>query len=82
VPALCDVNVLLALATDRHVHHPLAVRWLDRVAAGEAVVCRMAQTGLVRLLNNPAVMREEALDAAACWALWHRLRRMFPWESV
>lgn len=73
MPSLCDVNVLLALATDRHVHHPVVVRWLDGVATGEAVVCRMAQSGLLRLLNNPAVMREEALDAAACWALWHRL---------
>ena len=73
MPALCDVNVLLALATDRHVHHSLAMNWLDGVAAGEAVICRVAQTGFLRLLNNPAVMREEALDAAACWELWHRL---------
>lgn len=56
MPMLCDVNVLLAFATDRHVHHPIALRWLDGIAAGEAVVCRMVQTGLLRLLNNPAVM--------------------------
>lgn len=73
MPVLCDVNVLLALVTDRHAHHATAVRWLDSVAAGEAVICRVAQTGLLRLLNNPAVLREEALDTAACWVLWHRL---------
>lgn len=73
MPALCDVNVLLALATDRHTSHAAAVRWLDSVPAGEAVICRVAQTGLLRLLNNPAVMREDTLDTAACWGLWHRM---------
>jgi hypothetical protein len=63
VPALCDVNVLLALTTDRHAFHTTAVRWLDGVSAGGAVICRVAQTGLLRLLNNPAVMREDVLDA-------------------
>ena len=73
MPTLCDVNVLLALVTDRHAHHATAVRWLDSVAASEAVICRVAQTGLLRLLNNPVVMREDVLDTTACWALWRRL---------
>ncbi len=73
MPALSDVNVLLALVTDLHAHHAEAVHWLHRVATNEAVICRIAQTGLMRLLNNPAVMREEALDTAACWELWRRL---------
>jgi toxin-antitoxin system PIN domain toxin len=73
VPALCDVNVLLALVTDRHAFHGLALRWAEGVATGGAVLCRVTQLGLLRLLNNPAVMREEALDTAGCWSLWHRL---------
>jgi toxin-antitoxin system PIN domain toxin len=73
VPALCDVNVLLALVTDRHAFHSLAARWLESVSAGEAILCRLAQVGLLRLLNNPAVMQEEVLDTASCWAVWHRL---------
>ena len=72
VPMLCDVNVLLALATDRHAAHTAAVRWLDDVPAGGATICRIAQTGLLRLLNNPAVMREDVLDTTACWGLWRR----------
>ena len=56
VPALCDVNVLLALVTDRHALHSLAGRWADSVLADGAVVCRVAQMGLLRLLNNPTVM--------------------------
>jgi hypothetical protein len=67
------VNVLLALATDRHASHAAAVQWLDSVTAGDAVICRIAQTRLLRLLNNPAVMREDVLDTAACWELWRRL---------
>ena len=73
MPALCDVNVLLALVTDRHTHHVDAVRWLGGVSPSEAVVCRIVQMGLLRLLNNPAVMKEEVLAADACWALWRRL---------
>ncbi len=73
MPALCDVNVLLALVTDRHAHHDRAVRWGESVPAGEAVLCRVAQVGLLRLLNNPAVMGEEALDTAGCWSVWRRL---------
>ena len=73
VPTLCDVNVLLALVTDRHAAHTAAISWLDGVPAGAAEVCRMAQTGLLRLLNNPVVMREDVLDTDACWGIWHRL---------
>ena len=73
VPTLCDVNVLLALVTDRHAAHTAAVSWLNGVPAGDAAICRIAQTGLMRLLNNPAVMREDVLDTDACWGLWHRL---------
>jgi toxin-antitoxin system PIN domain toxin len=70
---LCDVNVLLALVTDRHAFHAAAVDWLDGMPAGGATICRIAQTGLLRLLNNPAVMREDVLDTTACWDLWRRL---------
>jgi predicted nucleic acid-binding protein len=62
----CDVNVLLALVTDRHASHAAAVRWLDGVPAGEAIICRLAQTGLLLLLNNPAMMHEDVLDTMAC----------------
>ncbi|MCY2967216.1 MAG: PIN domain-containing protein [Planctomycetota bacterium] len=73
MPALCDVNLLLALSTDRHAHNLRAVEWLDTVPTAGAVICRVAQCGLLRLLNNPAVMRMDVLDAAACWRLWSQL---------
>jgi hypothetical protein len=41
--------------------------------------------GLLRLLNNPAVMQEEVLDTARCWAVWQRLledeRFRFTWAE-
>jgi uncharacterized protein len=73
VSTLCDVNVLLALVTDRHALHTTAVHWFDDVPPGGATICRVVQLGLLRLLNNPSVMREDTLDAATCWDLWHQL---------
>ena len=69
MPALCDVNVLLALVTDHHTLHGLAVHWADTVPADGAVLCRVAQVGWLRLLNNPAVMGEKVLDVAGCRSL-------------
>ncbi len=71
--ALCDVNLLLALITDRHEHHTAAVRWVDGRETGEAGICRVVQLGVLRLLNNPAVMKEDVLDTDACWAIWSQL---------
>lgn len=73
MPALCDVNVLLALSADRHSLHGVAVEWADALPPSEAGVCRMAQVGLLRLLNNPVVMGEDVLDTAGCWSVWRRL---------
>lgn len=73
MPALCDVNLLLALVTDRHALHHVAVKWLEGISAGEAIVCRVAQMGMLRLLNNPAVMQEDVLNVADCWSIWRRL---------
>ena len=73
MPVLCDVNLLLALVTDRHALHAVAVSWADQAPARGALVCRVAQMGLLRLLNNPAVMQEDVLDVAECWEIWRRL---------
>jgi uncharacterized protein len=73
MPGLCDVNVLLALTTDRHASHAAALRWAESLSSGEAAICRIAQAGLLRLLNNPSVMREDALDTDSCWQLWRRM---------
>ena len=64
---LADVNVLLALLVRHHEHHGLALRWFERLEAGEAVVCRFVQIALIRLLGNRTVMQEFTLSASEAW---------------
>jgi toxin-antitoxin system PIN domain toxin len=65
---LVDVNLLLALLVERHEHHRSALRWFDRLAAGEACVCRFVQLALIRLLASRSVMGEHAISASEAWA--------------
>jgi uncharacterized protein len=55
---LPDVNVWLALCSDRHEFHRAASDWLADVR--EALYfCRMTQMALLRLLTNAKVMGED-----------------------
>ncbi|MCL4504860.1 MAG: PIN domain-containing protein [Chloroflexi bacterium] len=68
MPSLCDINVLLAICHADHSHHDTALHWLDGVEAASGIaVCRVSQIGLLRLLNNPAVMLGQARDVKAAW---------------
>jgi toxin-antitoxin system PIN domain toxin len=52
--ALLDVNVLIALLDEAHVHHALAGRWLaDHIESGWAS-CPLTQLGCVRVMAQPA----------------------------
>jgi len=70
---LPDVNVWLALASRRHVHHEAAVGWLDTTGDGEASFCRVTQMGLLRLLTNRHAMGGDVLDIAQAWRVYHRM---------
>jgi len=37
------------------------------------IICRVVQLVLLRLLNNPTVMRGEAQTAIECWDGWRRI---------
>jgi toxin-antitoxin system PIN domain toxin len=66
---LPDVNVWLALCSDRHEHHSAAVCWLASVSES-VFFCRVTQMALLRLLTNPKVMAEDLLtpeDAIAVY---------------
>lgn len=53
---LLDVNALVALAWDSHVHHAAIRRWwADHAAAGWAT-CPMTESGFVRVSSNPKVL--------------------------
>lgn len=52
--ALLDVNVLIALLDDGHVHHTTAMAWLrDNIGQGWAS-CPLTQNGCIRIMSQPA----------------------------
>ena len=56
--ALLDVNVLLALFHEGHVHHDVAHDWfVDQGASGWAS-CPLTENGLLRILGSPARVKE------------------------
>ena len=60
---LLDVNVLLALSWDQHVHHSVAH---ERFAVlDEWSTCSVTESGLVRLLLTPQVVGRTVSGAAA-----------------
>lgn len=53
--ALLDVNALVALAWDAHVHHAAVSAWFDRRAEPWAT-CPVTEAGFVRVSSNPKVL--------------------------
>ena len=52
--ALLDVNVLIALLDDQHLHHGIAKRWfIEHLELGWAT-CPLSQNGCARILSQPA----------------------------
>lgn len=73
MPSLVDTNVWFPILRERHEHHRAAWDWWESRQPGEAVWCRVAQLGVLRLLTNPVVMGDELLEPEAAWSTWHRL---------
>ena len=69
---LVDVGVWLAAVWGRHVHYPVASDWFNR-QADDLVFCRVTQMGLLRLLSNPAIMGDDAVDRSQAWRLFDQL---------
>jgi hypothetical protein len=74
MPALCDVNALLAICYEQHVHHQPALAWLNAIdEPAEAVVCRITQLSVLRLLTTPSVMFNKPLDMRGAWRTYDQL---------
>ena len=72
--ALDDVSWLLPVCFGSHEHHAAAVRWMEGLQGGSViVVCRFAQLGLIRLLNNPIIMGDDVCSADEAWDVNDRL---------
>ncbi len=51
--ALLDVNVLIALLDAGHVHHGLAMSWLEREIRYGWASCPLTQNGCIRIMSQP-----------------------------
>jgi toxin-antitoxin system PIN domain toxin len=69
---LLDVGVWLAAVWGRHAHHPVTAHWINR-QTDDLLFCRVTQMGLLRLLSNPAIMGDEAIDRSAAWRVFDQL---------
>jgi uncharacterized protein len=69
---LVDVGVWLAAVWGRHIHHPAAADWFGK-EADDIVFCRVTQMGLLRLLSNPAIMGDDAIDRSQAWRAYDQL---------
>jgi toxin-antitoxin system PIN domain toxin len=54
--ALLDVNALVALAWDSHVHHAAMRAWFAASAAEGWATCPITESGFVRVSSNPKVL--------------------------
>ena len=64
---LPDVNIWIALTSNRHVHHQLATEWLHGVGHDTVAFCRVSELGFLRLLTNAHVMGKDVLSPAQAW---------------
>ena len=53
---LLDVNALVALAWDSHVHHAAVRAWFGAKSAGGWATCAVTESGFVRVSSNPNVL--------------------------
>jgi toxin-antitoxin system PIN domain toxin len=54
--ALLDVNALIALAWDSHIHHVRMREWFATNASQGWATCPITESGFVRLSTNPKVL--------------------------
>ena len=50
---LLDINVLVALIDDSHMHHSLVTRWFDTIRGKEWGVCVFTEAGFLRVMTRP-----------------------------
>ena len=74
---LPDVNVWIALTSDRHIHHVAAKMWLDASRNRSLAFCRITELGFLRLLTNKHVMGDEVLSPRDAWNTYSKLSSDF-----
>jgi toxin-antitoxin system PIN domain toxin len=64
---LLDVNVLVALVEEEHLHHKKAVHWF-KTAGRDWGMCAFSEAGLLRSLVNPVIGNITVEEASAVLA--------------
>jgi uncharacterized protein len=72
---LPDINVWIALASDRHVHHETAKNWFAKIESDGAAFCRVTQMGFLRLITNRHVMGADVVTLKEAWQVYQNLSR-------
>jgi uncharacterized protein len=63
--SLLDVNALVALAWDSHVHHAAIRSWFEANSSHGWATCPITESGFVRVSSNPKVLPAPiGIDAA------------------
>jgi len=62
--ALLDVNVLIALHDQQHVHHETAAKWFIENARGGWASCPLTQNDCVRVMSQPGYPNAIAVGEA------------------
>ncbi len=62
---LLDVNALVALAWDSHVHHAAVRSWMRSSGRAGWATCPVTESGFVRVSSNPKVLPSPIGVAAA-----------------
>lgn len=63
--ALLDVNVLVALFDQDHIHHDLAHDWFAGQRAAGWATCPMTEAGFIRVVSNPRYQPDAIRPAVA-----------------
>jgi hypothetical protein len=73
--ALLDVNALVALGWDSHVHHVRMRRWFAEHASAGWATCPVTESGFVRISSNPTAL-PVAIGVEAARAVLSSLRQL------
>jgi len=70
---LPDINVWIAIVSDRHTHHDRAKEWFADLESGAAAFCRITQMGFLRLITNHHVMGTDVVTQKQAWRVYEAL---------
>jgi uncharacterized protein len=71
--ALLDVNALVALAWDSHVHHARMRTWFQANSSSGWATCPLTESGFVRVSSNPKML-PSAIDVGSARGVLSTLR--------